>query len=113
MRPALDAARTQAIALCEQIEQAGSAPTADRAAANAKITEWRAAFEALEELPRADAPGLQDRFERAVSRYEASLTEQDRKDSEAAIPKLFEAGRHIRAYERAVLQNADSGSAKR
>ncbi len=106
---ALEATKAQAIALCEQIEHAGSAPIADRAAANAKITEWRAAFEALEELPGADARGLQDRFERALARYEASLTEQDRKDSEAAMPKLFEAGQHIRAYERAVLQNAELG----
>ena len=104
---AVAATKTQAITLCEQIEQAGSAPVADRAAAKAKTTEWRAAFEALGELPRADARGLQDRFERAVSRYETSLAEQDRKDSEAAMPRLFEAGQHIRIYERAVLQNAE------
>jgi hypothetical protein len=104
---ALEATRTQAITLCEQIEQSVSAPVEDRAAAKAKTTEWRAAFEALGDLPRADARGLQGRFERALSRYEASLSEQDRRDSEAAMSKLLEAGQHIRAYERAVLQNAE------
>jgi hypothetical protein len=105
---ALEATKTQATTLCEQIEQAGSAPVEDRPAAKAKTAEWRTAFEALGELPRADARSLHERFERAVTRYEAGLAEQDRKDSEAAMSKLFEAGRHIRAYERVVLQNAES-----
>jgi hypothetical protein len=106
---ALEATKAQAAALCEQIEQAAGAPIADRTAATARTSEWRAAFESLGELPRTDARGLQDRFEHAVSRYESSLAEQDRKDSEAAVSKLLEAGQHVCAYERAVLQNAELG----
>jgi hypothetical protein len=102
----LEATKAQAIALCEQVEQAASASAEERVTANAKIPEWRAAFAALGEMPRAEARGLQDRFERAVSQYAARLAQQDLRDAEAAVSNLLEAGRHIRAYERAVTHHA-------
>ena len=102
----LQAAKAGAVALCEAVEQAGGVPAAGRASVNAKVREWQAAFDELGELPRADARGLRDRFERAISRYEAALADQELRDTEAAESNLFEAGRHIRAYERAVLQDA-------
>jgi len=102
----LEAAKTQAVALCEQVEQAAGVPAAERLAAHAKVREWHTAFEALGELPRSDARGLRDRFERAVSRFEAGLAQQDQRDAESAESNLFEAGRHLRTYERAVLRDA-------
>ena len=48
---------------------------------------------------------MRDRFERAISRFEATLAGQERRDGEAAETNLFDAARHIRAYERAVLQD--------
>jgi hypothetical protein len=102
----LEATKARAVALCEQVEQAGSVSAAERLATNAKIREWHAAFDGLGEMPRADARALRDRFERALSRYETGLAQQDLRDAEAADSNLFEAGRHIRAYERAVMQDA-------
>lgn len=102
----LVAAKAQAVALCEQVEQAGSEPAADRLGAHAKVREWHAAFDAMAELPRADARGLRDRFERAVTRYEAGLAQQDLRDAESAESNLFEAARHLRACERAVARMA-------
>jgi ribosome modulation factor len=102
----LEAAKASAVALCEQVEQAGSVSAEERLAARAKIREWHAAFDGLQEMPRADARGLRDRFERAVSRYEAGLAQRDLRDAEAAESNLLEAGRYIRAYERAVMQDA-------
>ncbi len=102
----LEAAKAHAIALCEQVEQAGNVSAEERASAHAKVREWHAAFDALEELPRNDARALRDRFERAVSKYEAGLAQLDQRDAESAESNLFEAARHIRAYERAVLQAA-------
>jgi hypothetical protein len=102
----LEAAKTQAVALCEQVEQAAGEAVADRLPGHAKVAEWHAAFEALGELPRADARNLRDRFQRAVSRYEEGLARQDARDAEAAESNLLEAGRHVRAYERAVMQGA-------
>ena len=105
----LEAAKAQAVGLCEQVEQAAGEPAADRSAAHARVREWHAAFEGLGELPRVDARGLRDRFERAVSKYEAGLAQQDQRDAEAAGSNLLEAARHIRAYERAVNSDAASG----
>ena len=101
----LEAARVSAVALCEQAEQAGSPAAAERVSAHARVREWHDAFEALGELPRSDARGLRDRFERAVARYEAALAQLDVRDAAAAELNLFEAGRHIRAYERALMQD--------
>jgi hypothetical protein len=102
----LEAAKARAVALCEQVEQAAGVSAAERLADKAKIRECQAAFDELAELPRAEARALRDRFERAVSRYEAGLAQQDLRDAEAAESNLFDAGRHIRAYERAVMQDA-------
>ena len=104
----LEAAKTQAVALCEQVEQAAGEAAVDRLPGHAKVAEWHAAFEALGELPRADARNLRDRFQRAVSRYEDGLARQDSRDAEAAESNLLEAARHVRAYERAVMQGAPS-----
>jgi hypothetical protein len=103
---ALDAAKAQVVALCEQVEQATSVSDGDRLPGHAKVTEWHAAFDAIGELPRADARGLRDRFQRAVARYEDGLARQDQHDTEAAESNLLEAGRLVRAYERAVMQDA-------
>jgi hypothetical protein len=102
----LEAAKAQAVALCEQVEQALSTLAEERASAHARVREWQAAFDALAELPRTEARGLRDRFERAVARYDAELAQLDQRDAESAESNLFEAGRRIRAYERAVLQDA-------
>jgi hypothetical protein len=92
--------------LCEQVEQAASMPAADRLAARAKIREWHGGFDGLGELPRPDARGLRDRFQRAIARYEEGLARQDLRDTEAVESNLIEAARHIRAYERAVMLSA-------
>ncbi len=102
----LESARTQAVALCEQVEQACAVTATERVAAHAKIREWHAAFDEIGELPRADARNLRNRFERAVSTYEAGLAQQDLRDAEDAESNLFEAGRRVLAYERAVMQDA-------
>ncbi len=102
----LEAAKARAITLCDEVEQAASLSTPERLAGRAKITEWQTAFREIGELPRSDARGLHDRFERAVSRYETALEKQDLRAAEAAETNLIEAGRHIRALERAVMQKA-------
>lgn len=106
---ALGAAKVAAVALCEEVERMAATPATERAAAKAKIAEWRAAVAALGELPRGDARGLNDRFERAVSRYEAGLAQQDRQDAESAVSNLVAAARHIGAYERALARRAEQG----
>ena len=75
----LEAAKSQAVALCEQVEQAsGDAAGMEKASAHAQAREWQAAFEAIGELPRNDARSLRERFDRAVT--------QVRDDPRAAGP---------------------------
>jgi len=102
----LESAKAHAVALCEQVEEACKVTAAERVPAHAKIREWYAAFDELGELPRAEARNLRNRFERAVSTYEAGLAQQDLRDAEDAESNLFEAARLVRAYERAVMQDA-------
>lgn len=102
----LQAAKAQAVALCAQIEQASQEPPADRRSGEAKLREWQQAFDAVGDLPRAEVRGLRERYQRAMSRYEALLAGQDERDAAAAEANLHAAARHVRAYQRAVMQGA-------
>lgn len=103
----LESAKLQALALCDQVEQAaGNSALLEKASAHAQVREWQAAFEAVGELPRNESRALRDRFERAISRFEAGLAQQDQRDAAAGESNLFEAARRVRAYERSVLQGA-------
>jgi hypothetical protein len=106
----LGASTGEAAALCEQIEQSAALTGAELAQATAKIPEWRAAFEALGELPRAEARGLQRRFELAIGHLEAQTAQQRARDAQQSITDVFEAARRIRAYEWAVMQDAEEAA---
>lgn len=103
---ALGQARAQVEALCAQIEQASGEAPADRSAGEARLLEWREAFDAVGELPRAEARGLQQRFQRAMARFEARLADLERRDAETAESRLLAAIRQLRAYQRSVLKSA-------
>ncbi len=94
----LEANKRQAVALCEEAEQATT---------TAKIPEWRAAFDALDEMPRNDARELRDRFERAVDSCIARANEERAREAERSFANLFEAARLIQAYAWAVASEAD------
>ena len=64
------------------------------------------AFEEIGELPRADARSLRDRFERAVSRYEAAWRSRTCAMQRLPSRTCSRPARLIRAYERAVMQGA-------
>ena len=68
--------------------------------------DWQAAFDEIGDLPRAEARTLRERFQRAVARYEDGVAEQDQRDAASAETNLLEAGRLLRAYEHAVMQDA-------
>jgi hypothetical protein len=104
----LEANRAKAIALCEEVERGAVLSGADLQAVLAKIPEWRAAFAALEEMPRSDARGLQNRFERAMDSCRANEAQQRARDAQQAFTNLFEAAGLIRAYQWAALQSAEA-----
>jgi hypothetical protein len=104
----LEANKVKAVALCEEVERAAASSGAALLEAAAKIPEWRAAFEAIDEMPRTEARGLQNRFERAVDLCRDHEAQQRARDTEQSFTNLFEAARHIQAYQWAVLRGAGS-----
>jgi hypothetical protein len=59
-------------------------------------------------MPRTEARGLHNRFERAIDLCRARVAEQHARDAERSFTNLFEAARSVDAYEWAVLQGAES-----
>src|SRR5450631_1580048 len=104
----LEATKVKAVAFCEEAERVAALSGAALLEGGAKIPELRTAFEALDEMPRAEARGLQDRFERALRLCEAQIAQQHVRDAEQSVTNLFEAGRYIRAHEWAVARNAEA-----
>jgi hypothetical protein len=100
----LQSNKARAVALCEEAEHLAGRSGADLLDGAAKMTEWRTAFEAVGELPRADERGLKGRFERALERVKASISAQRARDKERSLADLLEAASRIHAYGRAVSQ---------
>jgi Domain of Unknown Function (DUF349) len=103
----LEAVKVKAVALCEEGERIAALSGAALLEGRAKMAELRSSFDALDEMPRGEARGLQDRFERALDLCEAQFAQQQARDAEQSFTNLFEAGRHLRAYEWAGAQNAE------
>lgn len=105
---ALEAGKAQALALCAEAEQAATQSGPALLEGAAKIPQWRAAFEALGELPRADARALQNRFERALKQCQARVSQQRAADAARSFDHLLEAARQIQTYGWAVAQSSAS-----
>ena len=96
---ALDANKDGVVALCEEVEGVALLAGPDLAAGVARIPQWRAAFAAVGELPRADARSLRERFEHAVERCMVQVAEHRAREGEQANANLAEASRLIRACQ--------------
>jgi hypothetical protein len=103
----LEANKAKAVALCESAEQLALLSGAALLEEAKKLAEWRSAFDGLDEVPRADARPLHDRFERAVKKCEMQLAQQRTHDAEQSVADLFEAARRTQACEWAVASNAE------
>ncbi|GAC1622268.1 MAG: hypothetical protein NVS9B10_06040 [Nevskia sp.] len=100
--------KTQAIALCEQLEKIAALEGPELLEGARGLAELRRAFAALGEFPRADASELRSRFDRGLDRYEESLTRQQARDAERSWNDLFEAANHVRAYRLAVARGLET-----
>jgi hypothetical protein len=103
----LEANKAKAVALCEELEGIAASSGAALLEGAARIAELRVAFEAAGEFPRAEARGLQARFERAVDRCEQAVARQQASDAERSWSDLLDAANRIRAYRLAVARNVD------
>jgi hypothetical protein len=97
-------AKSAAVDLCGQIEEACQEGPADRPSGEARLREWQAAFDALGELPRNEARNLRERYQRAMSKFEAQIAGLAMRDAEAAEANVLAAARHVRGYQRAVIE---------
>lgn len=99
----LEQAKSATEELCRQIEEAGQEGPADRPSGEAKLREWQDAFNAIGELPRNDARKLRERYQRAMSQYDAQIAGLAQRDAEAVENNVLAAARQVRAYQRAVI----------
>ena len=106
---ALEANKSQAVSLCAELEGVVSLSGKELLEGAAKAPDLRAAFEALGELPRADARGLNARFERALENCERAVARQKASDAERSWTDLFDAANRVRAYRLAASRAADAG----
>jgi len=107
---ALQASKAQAIALCEQVEALATLEGADLLEAVAGLPELRTAFDAVGELPRADARALQERFERGLGRCKDAVRRQQAADAERAWVDMFAVGERVRAYRFAQAVSTDEAN---
>ncbi|SRR5579859_1522420 len=104
----LEANKSKAIALCEQVEQVAGSSGAALLEATVKIPEWCEAYQALDEMPRTETRALQERFERAIDLCKTRIAQQKVRDTEQAFKNLWEAARAIHAFEWAMWRDAES-----
>jgi hypothetical protein len=104
----LEANKRLAVALCEEAERLAVLSGPELLEGIAKIPQWRTDFEALGEVPRADQRALRDRFERALTRSQAQISQMRAHDKALAFANLLEAGRLIRLYGWGVAQGGAS-----
>jgi hypothetical protein len=105
---ALEASKGQAVALCEEAEQVAALSGAALLEGAGKIPQWRAAFESLGDMPRADERGLHDRFERALTLCQAQVSQQRAREKQQSFANLIEAARRVQVYGWAVAQDVAS-----
>jgi Domain of Unknown Function (DUF349) len=98
-RAGLAAKKAAAEALCEEAERLAQGSGRELLREAIRMAEWRVAFEALGELPRAEARSLGVRFERAMGACRLRVQQQKEEDAKQAYANLFEAGRRIREVE--------------
>ncbi|MEP6886248.1 MAG: DUF349 domain-containing protein [Gammaproteobacteria bacterium] len=104
----LEAHKGQAVALCEEVEQAATLSGPALLEATAKHAQWRASFESLGEIPRTDERGLRERFERAIKLCQTRVSQLRAHDKEQSFGHMLEAARQIRVYGWMVAHGGES-----
>ena len=105
---ALDTNKAQAIALCEELERIAALTDQTLLEETKRLPELRLAFDAIEELPKAQVRPLRDRFERAFERCDRAVAQQHARDAEQGWIGLLDASNHVRAYRLALARQADA-----
>jgi hypothetical protein len=96
--------RVRAVELCEEVERAAAQSGPALLEATRSIPPWRAHFEAIGELPRADQRELYDRFEQALKQITAGAARQRAQEAAQSFDNLLAAARHIQQFGWAVAE---------
>jgi hypothetical protein len=104
----LETNRSQASGLCEELEKIAALSDRELIENAKKLPELRLAFDAIEELPRANARQLQERFERAFERCRRAVAEQHARAAERGWMDLLDAANYVRAYRLSLARHADA-----
>lgn len=105
---ALEANKSQASSLCEELEKIAGLLDQGSLEHAKRLPELRVAFDAIEELPRANARQLQDRFERTFDRCQKAIAQQHARAAEQGWIDLLDAADYVRAYRLALARQADA-----
>lgn len=103
----LEAHRSQAAALCEQLESIAILKERELLESAKKLPELRLAFDAIDDLPKNNARQLRDRFDRAFSRCRKAVAIQQAQDAERGWTDLLDAANDVRAYRLALVRGAE------
>ncbi|HTE42238.1 MAG TPA: DUF349 domain-containing protein, partial [Steroidobacteraceae bacterium] len=104
---AFDAAKTQAIELCETVERLAGLSGAELQEGMKQLPALRDAFDALGELPRSSARDISMRFDRALNRCEKGVAAARARDKAQAWDHVLDASSKIRALRLAQIQKAE------
>ena len=104
---ALQASKSQAVGLCEQLEKIAGLTDRELLEQAKQLPELRDAFDAIGELPKAEARQLHNRFDRAYDRCQRAVSQQHARDAEQGWISLLDAADQVRAYRLALVRQAD------
>jgi hypothetical protein len=104
----LDTNKSQAVGLCEELERIAGLSDQELLDNAKRMPELRVAFDAIGELPKANARQLQDRFERAFERCHKAVAQQHARDAEQGWISVLDAANQVRAYRLALARHADA-----
>jgi hypothetical protein len=100
--------RARAVELCEEVERAAAQSGPALLETTRNIPQWRASFEAIGELPRADQRELYGRFEQALKQIAAGAARQRAQEAAQSFDNLLAAARHIQQFGWAVAEGRDA-----
>jgi len=95
----LEANKAQALALIAQADTCARLDGAELIGAAAKVRQLRADFDAIGELPRAEAAELQRNFNRAVERYDDEVASMRSREEQQSWNNLFAASNEVRLLQ--------------
>ena len=104
----LDAAQRAALGLCEAAEAFAASTHQELSGGANTMAELRDAFAGVGELPRGESRAIQARFARALAAAESRMVEAREREAAQALSDLFEAGKHVHAYDWAVASRSDA-----